>query len=115
MTFDNYINNYGFTVYTDTFPENPRVSPHLIRYLGMGTYQLLASFHKSPEKYSLITIGGASNADRKFNLNIFKCISESDGKSLSDLHNDICTTPWSKSVANYICDSGTFAICESSC
>lgn len=112
MSLENYKRKYGFKTYTESFSENPRIRPHLIRYVGMGTSQILASFLSNPDKYILVTLGGSSNADRKYNLNIFMCLSENDGKPLNELEPLMGLLSSIKINETIETDSGKILMCE---
>ena len=95
---DNLNTKYGFSIVDDECmdecKDNPLVVPKLIRYIGMGWYQILAIANGMYDKYFLINLGGSSNYDRDHNLSVMRKLTISDAITFDNLMKLLSTKSW---------------------
>jgi hypothetical protein len=68
----------------DTTSPDPNIlpQPYLIRYHGMGHYQLLSKMKGDSNKYFLIMLGGSNGFDCEYNERQYVNLTEKDSISL---------------------------------
>lgn len=84
-SFDNIKQTYHFEEDT-CLPTNDIIpQPFLIRYHGMGHYQVIAKLKGKDNLYFLAMIGGSNGYDREYNEKEYVGLSEKDAISIEEI------------------------------
>jgi len=78
--------------------KNSLIIPRLYRYLGMGTYEILADVKDNPDKFFLFDVGGENGYTADDNYKMMKKLQINDTIDLNTLKRKLSIENWATIV-----------------
>lgn len=97
---DKFTGKFGFTPVDDECVtmccQNPLIVPKLVRYQGMGYYQILATAKDHPHKFFLIPAGGSNGYEVESNHQDLNKLTLKEALSLKEVTKQIEQESWTE-------------------